>query len=158
MTAGNYELRQVVDVCVWAAYHRIRRLVFFEARGRFGVYDENRPDERNEANQPILLLFQDHPVCALRLDRMSTGQPSWGLMAVEQTVQRRSHGRAAISLLIELAKSRDLGTLEVNSAPDAVPFYQAWFRDCRCQSARAPFAARTTDIIQILHQPNLEGH
>lgn len=98
MAGGKYELRQVVDACDWASYHRIRRTVLFEARGRFGVYEENHPDERSDANRPLLLLFQGIPVCAVRLDRMSDGSGIVRLMAVEQSVQRRGHGSAAISL------------------------------------------------------------
>jgi GNAT superfamily N-acetyltransferase len=72
----------------------------------------------------MLLLFHRVPVAAFRFDRDS---PTLGIirsMAVEQSLQRQGHGRATILLLIELATSIGFHTLEVNSAPDAVPFYR----------------------------------
>ena len=37
-------LRAPVSDEEWRTYHAIRRLVLFESRGLFGVYDENHPD------------------------------------------------------------------------------------------------------------------
>jgi RimJ/RimL family protein N-acetyltransferase len=54
----EYELREVQTGADWTAYHRIRRTVLFEARERFGIYDENNPDDRTEGNLPLLLAFR----------------------------------------------------------------------------------------------------
>jgi GNAT superfamily N-acetyltransferase len=97
--------------------------VLFDARGRTG-YDENYPGEKDAGNWPLLLLFQDTPVCAFRLDTTAKGTGIIRLMAVDGRAQRQGHGRAAIMLLVETAKRAGLNLLEVNSAPDAVNFYQ----------------------------------
>ena len=52
----------------WRRYHEIRRHVLFEARGRFGIYDEDHPDERVPGHYPKLLLFRNDPVGVLRID------------------------------------------------------------------------------------------
>jgi N-acetylglutamate synthase-like GNAT family acetyltransferase len=69
-------------------------------------------------------MFQNKPVCAFRLDTSADGLGIIRLMAVDQAAQRQGHGRKAISLLTEMAKRAGLKTVEVNSAPDAVAFYQ----------------------------------
>jgi hypothetical protein len=42
--------------------------VLFEARGHFGVYDENHPDETVPTNHPKLLLYGLEPVGTVRID------------------------------------------------------------------------------------------
>jgi GNAT superfamily N-acetyltransferase len=123
MTAQGYELRRAASAEDFAAYHSIRRSVLFDARGRVG-YDETYPAEKDPANWPLLLLFRGIPVCAFRLDVTTDGTGIIRLMAVDACAQRQGHGRAAIILLIEIAKGAGLNLLEVNSAPDAVNFYQ----------------------------------
>ncbi|UIJ87685.1 hypothetical protein LZK77_07150 [Rhizobium leguminosarum] len=54
----------------WNAYHDIRRAVLFEARGLIG-YDANHPDDRRDGHFPLLLLLENTPVGAARLDLMS---------------------------------------------------------------------------------------
>lgn len=122
MTYENYELRRATDRGDLAAYHRIRRDVLFSARGRSG-YDENYPDETNPNNWALLLLHRREPVCAFRLD-IKEDCGIIRLMAVDKAFQRAGHGTAAITLLMGLAKRLSLKSLEVNSASDAVPFYQ----------------------------------
>jgi uncharacterized protein YndB with AHSA1/START domain len=41
----------------WKAHHDIRRQVLFEARGQFGVYDENHPDEKAPGHHPRVLNY-----------------------------------------------------------------------------------------------------
>lgn len=123
MTKEDYELRRAVNSRDVAAYHHIRRSVLFDARGRTG-YDENYPEEQNPSNWPLLLIFKDRPVCAFRLDTSADGMGIIRLMAVDQPVQKQGHGSKAISLLIDMARQAGLNTLEVNSASDAVTFYQ----------------------------------
>ncbi|WP_245510019.1 GNAT family N-acetyltransferase [Rhizobium leguminosarum] len=59
----------------WNAYHDIRRAVLFEARGLIG-YDANHPDDRRDGHFPLLLLLENTPVGAARLDLMSE-QTAW---------------------------------------------------------------------------------
>jgi hypothetical protein len=59
---AEYELVSPSDAGTWQVYHAIRREVLFEARGLFGVYDENRPDERAPGNHSKLLLVRGAPV------------------------------------------------------------------------------------------------
>jgi sirohydrochlorin ferrochelatase len=51
----DHELVTPSDPTEWKAYHDIRRQVLLEARGEFGTYDENHPDERAVGNHPKLL-------------------------------------------------------------------------------------------------------
>ncbi|WP_245497540.1 GNAT family N-acetyltransferase [Rhizobium ruizarguesonis] len=53
----------------WNAYHDIRRAVLFEARGLIG-YDASHPDDRRDGYFPLLLLLENTPVGAARLDLM----------------------------------------------------------------------------------------
>jgi hypothetical protein len=52
--SNTYELRVVKTEDDWTAYHRIRREELFEARGWYGVYDSNYPDERLPNHFPLL--------------------------------------------------------------------------------------------------------
>ena len=52
----------------WATYHAIRREVLWEARGLFGVYNENHPDEAAPNNHPKLLIYGGDPVGVVRID------------------------------------------------------------------------------------------
>jgi RimJ/RimL family protein N-acetyltransferase len=61
------ELRAVQTGADWTAYHRIRRTVLFEARGRFGIYEENNPDDRTEGNHRYRRPF------AVNSDRQAVG-------------------------------------------------------------------------------------
>jgi len=120
---NRYVLREAVSGPDQQAYHSIRRSVLFDARGRTG-YDENYPEEMKPENLRLLLLCDDQPVCAFRLDRAANNVGIIRLMAVSQEEQRKGHGTAAISLLADVARSLKLAAIEVGAAPDAVGFYQ----------------------------------
>ena len=45
MNDAKYLLEVVNTPEEWEAYHLIRRQELFEARGRIGIYDANRPEE-----------------------------------------------------------------------------------------------------------------
>jgi GNAT superfamily N-acetyltransferase len=107
----------------WRAYHDIRRRVLFEARGQFGVYQEDRPDERALGNHPKLLLYRGEPVGVVRIDVAGT-TAICRRVAIRSDVQRLGHGRVLLSLVEQFA--RDVGCRRLASyvAPDAVEFYE----------------------------------
>lgn len=120
---NRYVLREAVSGADQDAYHSIRRSVLFDARGRTG-YDENYPEETKPNNLRLLLLCDDQPVCAFRLDRAANNIGIIRLMAVSRDKQRKGHGTAALTLLAEVAISLKLDAIEVGAAADAVSFYQ----------------------------------
>jgi N-acetylglutamate synthase-like GNAT family acetyltransferase len=120
----EYELRRVTSPADWEAYHRIRRTILFEARGRIGIYDENGPDERHPDNQSLLLLYNGTYIGTVRLD---CAWPDLGvirLFAIDAPFQRVGHGKRFVSVLSEHAARLGLTAFEVNSAPEAVGFWQ----------------------------------
>ena len=119
----EYALISPVDAREWASYHDIRRRVLFEARGQFGVYDENHPDERAAGHFPKLLLHQDEPVGVVRIDIAGT-DAMLRRVAVRSDVQRRGHGRVLMALAEQFARSRQCDHLVSRVAPDAVEFYR----------------------------------
>jgi ribosomal protein S18 acetylase RimI-like enzyme len=114
------ELVRVVIPEHWDAYHRIRREVLFESRGRHGVYDRDHPDEFAQQNHPLLLIAAERPIGTARLDCDPNGRGTVRLVAVAGKDQRRGHGRTMMSLLELYAVKQGCTVLEVNSAPDAV--------------------------------------
>lgn len=121
---SEYQLRLVESDTDWQAYHRIRRAVLFEARGRYDDYDAAHPDEQRDGNHPFLLRFRGAAVGTVRLDRQPKG---WGILrmvAIDEPFQRQGHGRALLALLEGQAKVFGIQCLEVNAAKDAIPFYE----------------------------------
>ena len=108
----------------WEAYHRIRRSVLYEGRGRVGVYDANHPDDCAPGHHPLLLLEGSRPVGVARLDVHG----DYGIVrtvAISPDVQRAGYGRRLMAGVERLAAEVGLSRLEVNAAADAVGFYQA---------------------------------
>ena len=118
----DHELITPTDEIAWRAYHDIRRLVLFEARGQFGVYQEDRPDERAAGNHPKLLLYRGEPVGVVRVD-VDARTASCRRVAIRQDVQRLGHGRVLLSLVEQFARDKGCGRLASCVAPDAVGFY-----------------------------------
>jgi GNAT superfamily N-acetyltransferase len=107
----------------WESFHRIRREVLFEARGRFGVYNAEHPDDRAPNNHPKLLVHMGEHVGVVRID---IAGPVAGLrrVAIRADVQRRGHGRALLRLAERFARDAGCTQLVSRVAPDAVGFYQ----------------------------------
>jgi GNAT superfamily N-acetyltransferase len=120
----EYELRHVVSGSDWEAYHRIRRTVLFELRGRFGIYNENGPDERHPGNQPLLLLYRNDYIGTVRLDSAGSGLSIIRLFAIDQPLQRQGHGTNFLALLASHATAYGMTAFEVNAAPEAVAFWR----------------------------------
>jgi N-acetylglutamate synthase-like GNAT family acetyltransferase len=120
----DYELRSVTTPADWASYHRIRRTVLFEVRGRFGVYDSNHPDDRYHEHHPLVLAFRGEIVGAVRLDCAGSGSGIVRQVAIDVPAQGAGHGRMMLSLLEQRALNMGIAVLEVNSARESVGFYQ----------------------------------
>jgi len=119
----EHELVTPTDAAEWRAYHDIRRRVLFEARGLFGVYDEQHPDESALGNHPKLLLYRGDPIGVVRIDIDAT-TAIFRRVAVRSDVQRLGHGRALLSLAQQFAQDSGCGRLASYVAPDAVEFYR----------------------------------
>ena len=120
---AEYELVSPSDAGTWQVYHAIRREVLFEARGLFGVYDENRPDERAPGNHSKLLLVRGAPVGVIRID-ITGNDAIFRRVAIRPDVQRRGHGRAMLSLAEAFAAAQGCRRVLSHVAPDAVAFYE----------------------------------
>jgi N-acetylglutamate synthase-like GNAT family acetyltransferase len=119
----DYSLVSPVEAHEWRAYHDIRRRVLFEARGLFGVYDENRPDERVVGNHPKLLRHHDDVVGVVRIDVAGT-VAMIRRVAIRADVQRHGHGRVLLALVEEFARGQGCERLASRVATDAVGFYR----------------------------------
>ena len=120
----HYELRPVTSAADWEAYHRIRRTILFEARGRVGIYNENGPDERHPNNQSLLLLNNGDYIGTVRLDCVLPDLGILRLFAIDAPFQRAGHGEAFLSIVSAHAAGLGLKIFEVNAAPEAVAFWQ----------------------------------
>ncbi len=119
----GYDLVSPTDPSLWAVYHDIRRIVLFERRGRFGVYDPDHPDEYKENHFPKLLLFDDKPVGVIRID-IEGPIARFRRVAIDERQQRRGHGRVLLRLSEEFARKHLAEKVEASVAADAVEFYR----------------------------------
>lgn len=70
---GSYDLVLVESAADQSAYHRIRRTVLFEARGRFD-YIPDGPEEIKEQNLSLIFKFDGQAIGTVRLDQKSDGR------------------------------------------------------------------------------------
>src|SRR5436853_4048492 len=95
--AGNPRVPHVVLVSpvdgeAWDAYHRIRRTILFEGRGRFGVYDPNRPDEYIAGHFPKILMCEAQYIGVVRID--VAGETAFlRRVAIDEPWQHQGFGR-----------------------------------------------------------------
>ena len=148
----GYELIEVRDPADWAAYHTIRRQELFEARGRFGVYDENHPDETAPNAHCYLLKLDGRPLGTTRLDVRDDGTAVVRMVAVTAAEQGRGHGRALGRLVEERAKDFGARTLLVNAADTAVGFYYStgWRDHVWDQAELDSFAQACTQMRKVI--------
>jgi GNAT superfamily N-acetyltransferase len=107
----------------WEAYHDIRRIVLYERRGRFGVYDANHPDDRSPNNFPKVLVRGSQYIGAVRIDFVDL-IAYLRSVAITEPDQRRGFGRVMINLAESFARSQGAKRAESGVAPDAVVFYE----------------------------------
>jgi N-acetylglutamate synthase-like GNAT family acetyltransferase len=120
----DYQLIAVTEAADWAAFHTIRRVELFEAKGRFGIYSDTHPDDVADFAHPFLLKCNGKPVCTVRLDDFGDGTGAIRLVAVPAEEQGRGHGRVMDTMVTERARALGIHTLLVNAAPEAVGFYE----------------------------------
>lgn len=120
---SRYALVNVSTEADWQAYHRIRRQVLWEQRGR-NNYNADLPDEQATANHPLLLKLDGHPIGTTRLDNDGSDRGIVRLVAISLSTQRQGHGRALSTLVEGYARSLSMEILLVNAALDAVGFYE----------------------------------
>lgn len=120
----RYDLIAVKDPADWRAFHDIRRQELFEAKGRFGVYDENHPDDHAPFAHPYLLKLGGVPIGTTRLDVRGDGTAIFRLVAITAAEQGKGHGRVMERLVEERARALGATTLYVNAADTAVGFYR----------------------------------
>lgn len=117
-----YELRSPESESQWQAYHDIRRTVLWEARGNFGVYDDNHPDEYKPSHFPKLLFHDGVPIGVIRID--VHGETAWfRRIAINEALQRNGHGRVLLGLAEEFARKTGAKRVESSVDEDAIPFY-----------------------------------
>lgn len=137
-TTMSHTLEVVTTPDDWAAYHAIRRVELFEARGLIGVYDADHPDERAPDHFPLLLKWNGRPIATTRLD-FRDGLAVVRLVAVARSEQRKGHGRALAALTAAFARERGVARLLVNAAAEAVGFYE-----------RVGFVRETWDAAELV--------
>lgn len=121
----DYELVEVAEPEDWAAYHAIRRQELFEARGRHGIYDPNRRDERLPGMHHLLLKADGQPLATTRLDIRDNGTCVFRLVAVTASEQGKGHGRVLGRMVEDKARALGAHTAYVNAAPTALGYYEA---------------------------------
>ena len=143
--SGDYTLRSPNGSEEWRVYHAIRRKVLFENRGRFGVYNENHPEEFQNGNNPLILFHKGAAVGVIRVDIHD--RVAWfRRVAVREDLQRVGHGRMMLGLTEDFAHSRGCNEVRSNVAGDAVGFYE------RCGYSRDAQQLRPSDSVQMRKQ------
>lgn len=121
----DYDLVAVATSEDWRAFHDIRRRELFEAKGRFGVYDDTHPDDLAPGNHPYLLKGDGRPLGVTRLDLWPEGMGIFRLVAITASEQNRGFGRILERLVVERAVAFGARTLCLNAIDTAVGFYRA---------------------------------
>jgi len=121
----DYELIAVTTPEDWMAYHAIRRQELFEAKGRHGIYDPNRADERQPGMHHFMFRREGKPIGTTRLDIRADGTCVFRLVAITAAEQGRGHGRVMGAMVEAQAKAFGARIVLVNAAPSALGYYEA---------------------------------
>lgn len=127
----GHELKRVETAAEWAAMHRIRRDVLFAPERHPGVvYNDAHPDDVAANHIKFLLLLDGEPIGTTRLDPKGE-RAAVRLVAIVPDRQRQGHGSVMEQGLANHAVKLGITTLMLNSAPDAVGFYEkrGWQRE-----------------------------
>ncbi len=111
--------------------HRIRRQVLFAPGRHPGVeYDEEHPHDAASNHIKFLLMLDGEPIGTTRLD-LRGERAIVRLVAILADRQRQGHGSAMEGAVVRHAHRLGITTLMVNSAADAVGFYEkrGWQRE-----------------------------
>jgi GNAT superfamily N-acetyltransferase len=144
----SYTLRSPENEEEWRVYHAIRRKVLFENRGRFGIYNENHPDEFEKENHPLILFERDTPVGVIRVDIHD--RVAWfRRIAVREDLQRAGHGRILLNLAEAFARETGCGEVRSNVDAGAIGFYE------RCGYSRdlsMPTESGNVPMLKLLYE------
>jgi N-acetylglutamate synthase-like GNAT family acetyltransferase len=151
----TYTLERPASEDDWRAFHDIREAVLFLGRHREIAYNRNHPDDHLPVNQPLLLKLDGVPVGTLRLDNFGNGTGCLRLVAIAAGEQGRGHGRMLSELCEAKARAAGLHTLFVNSAPEAVGYYEkmGWERFVWDSSELVGLAADCVQMVKRLQAP-----
>ncbi len=128
----------------WRDYHKIRREVLWEARGR-NNYNENHPDEYLATNHPLLLKWKNVSIGTTRLDIHSEDIGIVRRVAITQCAQRQGHGRILSQEVERYARHLGLKTLFVSADENAIVFYE--------KMGWEHYIWQTTDFVVQEHDP-----
>lgn len=148
----THELKRVVSREDWAVVHAIRKAVLF-APGRHpgAVYNDAHPADAAANRVPFLLLYEGEPIGVVRLD-LDAGMGTVRLVAVVADRQGQGHGAVMEQLVANHALRLGITTLRVNSAPDAVGFYEkrGWQREIWDAAEMTGIASKCVQMVKHL--------
>lgn len=146
------ELKRVVTAEDWMAMHRLRLDVLFPPERHPGfVYDDAHPDDAAANHLKFLLLLDGQPIGTARLD-LKGERAAVRLVAIAADRQRQGHGSVLEGLLTRHAYRLGITTLLVNSAPDAVGFYEkrGWQHEVWDPGELAGIASGCVQMVKYL--------
>lgn len=123
MIESEHKLRAPRDSEDWLEFHRIRRKVLFENRGKRDIYREDHPDDFKADNHPLVLFYRGAVIGVLRVD-VCENVARLRRVAIREDLQRQGHGRILLRLAESFAKSEGCNEVQTNAAMDAVGFYE----------------------------------
>ena len=137
MDTEDYELDSPQSLEQWQQYHDIRRRVLWEARGRFGVYDETHPDEHKPGNFPMLFRYRSNAIGVIRID-IEEKLAIFRQVAIREDWQRHGHGTQLMRLAERFAQGHGCTHLYSYVDPDAASFYErcGFLRDRTCSASQ----------------------
>ncbi|HEY4487526.1 MAG TPA: GNAT family N-acetyltransferase [Candidatus Paceibacterota bacterium] len=137
----------------WETYHRIRREELFEARGRIGIYDANRAEEKFPNHFSLLFKYQGRAIGTTRLDVREDGTAIVRLVAIIKNEQRKGHGSELAKCVEEIARAKGVQKLLVNAVPDAVGYYEklGYVRDDWDPNELTGISANSIQMSKVLN-------
>ena len=145
----TYRLVDVENEADWHAYHAIRRSVLWEARGRSN-YDARHEGEYRPNRYPLLLKLAGRSIGTTRLDDFGGAVAAVRLVAIVSDAHRQGHGRKLMELVEDRALALAARHLVINSASDAVGFYEkfGWTRQVWSEDEIARSEAGIVQLIK----------
>lgn len=97
--------------------------MLWEARGKFGVYDDTHPDEYKDDHFPKILLFDGAPIGVIRID-IALPLAWFRRVAITESMQRQGHGSRLMVLAEKFALEHGVSKIQSDVDRDAIPFYE----------------------------------
>ena len=139
------ELRSPRHALDWEAYHRIRRRILFELRGRGEEYDPNHPDEHLPGHHPKILFEDQVAIAVIRID-LEPPDAIFRRVAVREEYQRRGYGTTLLKLAEEFARAHASSSIISFVDAEAVAFY----RKCGFVAAELPASPGTLPMRKLI--------